>query len=441
MTFGVTGEGFVGMPLATIKDEIEASVRDAFGAGVNLAPQSALSSIVGIMSEREALLWELGEAIYLAFDPDAAEGAALDNLMALTGATRLDAVASTVTATATGTAATVLPVGRIVSVVGSAARFATLAEATLVAADAWLASTPYAIGDRVSSNGSVWQATTAGTSGATAPTGTDATHDDGGVEWMRLGLGAAVADVACEAVETGEIPAVAGTLTQIETPVSGWSSVTNLLDADLGRDVETDAAARTRREELLAVAGSSIVDAIRARVRAVTDVDAVAVFENTTDTTDSDGIPPHAFEVLVVGGDADDIAQAIWDTKPAGILAHGDDSGTATDAEGDPRTVAFTVPTPVDVYVVVNVTADGDYPTDGDAQIKAAIVAYGETRSFGDDVIASPLAARVFTVSGVVDVTALYIGTSPAPGASTTIAIDTREIAAFDTSRVTVVAT
>lgn len=440
MSYGVTSDGFVAKPLETIKDELESSLREAFGVGINLAPQSALSTLAGIFAGRESLLWELAEGVHLAADPDAAEGASLDSLMALTGARRLQAEASTVTATATGAPGTALTVGRVASVTGSGAKFATTAVATIAAVDAWGAGT-FALGARVANGGSVYQATTAGTS-VTGPTGTGSGIADGGTaRWLYLGAGTGAVDVECEAVETGPTPAVAGTLAQIETPVSGWSTVTNVADADLGRDVETNPAARLRREELLAAAGSSIIDAMHARIRAVSGVDAVAVFENATGTIDSDGIPPHAFEALVVGGDADAIAQAIWSAKPGGIAAHGSTSGTATDSEGNARTVEFTVPTPIPIYVVANITKNGDYPADGDAQVKAALATYGATRGFGDDVIASPLAARCFMVPGVVDVTSLYIGTSPAPASSATIPIATREIADLDTSRIVVNAT
>lgn len=440
MTYGVTSDGFVAKPLETITAELESALREAFGSGINLAPQSALSTLSGIFAGRESMLWELAEGVHLAADPDAAEGASLDSLMALTGARRLQAQSSVVTATATGTPGTVLPVGRVASVTGSGARFATTAAATITAVDAWAADT-FAAGARVTNGGGVYQVTTAGTS-VTGPTGAGSDIADGGTaRWLYLGSGTAAIDVECEAVETGPTPAVAGALAQIETPVSGWSTVTNVEDATLGRDVETDPAARSRREELLATAGSSIIDAVHARVRAVAGVDAVAVFENATDASDGDGIPPHAFEALVVGGDADAIAQAIWSAKPAGIAAHGSTSGTATDAEGNERTVEFTVPTPIAIYVVANLTKNGDYPADGDAQVKAALAAYGATRGFGDDVIASPLAARCFMVPGVVDVTSLYIGTSPSPGSSATIPIATREIADLDTGRITVVAT
>ena len=50
----------------------------------------------------------------------------------------------------------------------------------------------------------------------------------------------------------------------------------------------------------------------------------------------------------------------------------------------------------------------------------------------------SKVAAQAEGVAGVLEVTACYIGTAPAPVTSTTIAISTRQRAVFDTGRITV---
>lgn len=439
MTYGVTPQGFNGKPLSACLAELEADLRDAFGAGINLAPQSPFAKIAGIVADREASLWELAEAVSSAFTTDGAAGVSLDLLMALTGARRLRATRSVAIAIAAGDAATVLSVGRVVSVAGTGARFATLAEATLEAADAWAGSTEYAAGDVVTNDGNVYLCTVAGESASSGgPTGDGDAISDGTATWRFVGEGDGYAEVALAAEDTGPVAAPAHTLTTIETPVSGWSGVVNALDAELGRDEETDAEARLRREELLGVSGTSVVDAIAARVRAVADVEAVRVFENPGDTADGDGLPPHSVEALVLGGGSDAIAQAIWTTKPGGIKAHGSTSGTATDAEGRAHTVAFTRPVEIPVYVAVTLTKGADYPDDGDARVKAAIVAYGVARGIGADVVASQHLARVFSVPGVEDVTELFIGTSPAPDSSATIPVSDRQIAVFDTSRVTV---
>lgn len=442
MTYGITTEGFASKSLETTKLELEAAFRAAFGAGIDLSPQTPFGQLVGIFAEREAELWELAEGVYLAFDPDAAAGAQLDSIAGITGVLRLVARPSTVTAIATGTPGTVLPAGREVAVTGAGTRFQTLADATITALDPRVGNSLYPLGERVTSAGRVYECVVDGMAGlGGGPTTTDEAIVDGAVTWRYLGEGTGIVEIDCESVSTGPLPAAAGTLIEIVTPVSGWSSVTNLADAELGRNIETDAALRARREALLRSQGKATVDAIRADVLAVDGVTATRVFENATDTTDGDGVPAHAFEVLVRGGDDDAIAQAIWDSKPAGILAHGSASGTAVDAEGSEHVVDFSRPTEVPIYVSVLLLKDDAVwgATSADL-VTDALLAYGATFATGDDVIASALLARVFAVPGVIDVTAVRIGTAPAPALSGTIGVEQRQLATFAAARITVTA-
>ena len=110
---------------------------------------------------------------------------------------------------------------------------------------------------------------------------------DGSVHWRYLGEGAAAADVAARSVDTGAIVGASGDLTVIDTPVGGWSSVINVLDADPGRDVATDEELRILAESDLTRPGGETPDAIRQTLLALADVESVTVFYNSTDTTDA----------------------------------------------------------------------------------------------------------------------------------------------------------
>jgi uncharacterized phage protein gp47/JayE len=438
MTYGITPEGFVTKPLADIKTDLEGALTAEFGAALDLATESVHGAIVGIVAERLSSLWDLAEGVNQDFDPDAAAGLAQDELAALTGAQRLESKRSTDTLTAIGTAGTVLATGRVVAVVGTGKRFRTAAPATIVAATAWAAAHAYVVGDRVKNGANLYRCITAGTSaGSGGPTGTTADITDNAAHWAFLAVGAAFIDVAVESVEYGPILAPAGALSSIQTPVSGWTSATNVLDAALGRVVETDPALRVRREQLLRAEGNAAVDALAADVRAVKDVVSVRVFENVTETTDADGVPPHSFEVLVLGGADNAIAQAIWDSKSGGIAAHGTSSGTATDADGTAHTVAFTRPTAVPIYVSASIeTIPADFPADGAAQIKAAIVAFAAAYYRVDtNVVAARLVPETYQVAGVFDVTNVKVDTIASPVA-TSVVTTSRQLATFDTSRI-----
>lgn len=93
-TYGVTAQGFVSKQQATIIAEMQESFRQAFGQNLNFGAQSVLGQAIGIFSEREALLWQLAEAVYSSQFPGGAEGTAVDNILALNKLQRLAATAT-----------------------------------------------------------------------------------------------------------------------------------------------------------------------------------------------------------------------------------------------------------------------------------------------------------------------------------------------------------
>ncbi len=381
---GLTSTGFETKTLEEILQEIVDDQRGALGPAIDTSAQSVLGQLNGIVASKLAELWEVAAAVYASQYPSSATGSSLDRVAEITGATRLEAVRSTVTVRTSGVNGTVLPVGRVVSVVPGGARFVSLEEATI----------------------------------------------SGGI-----------ADVPFRAEEYGPVPANTGTLTQIETPVAGWTAATNLADAMLGRNTETDEAFRQRREQLLSVSGDATLEAIRSDVRAVDDVTQVRVFENPNDATDGDGVPPHAIEVVVVGGDDGEIASAIFLSKAAGIDTHGGTSESVDDSEGVAHVINFSRPTERVLEVQASIRyEDGVDPTAATAAIKTALAAYFQEAELGNTVYVSRMYAVIFGVGGVTDVDVLQARLNPPGGAFTTdsLAIGSREIATLDTADIAV---
>lgn len=436
---GVTPTGFIAPTLVELKTEVESDWLSEFGANTDLDPNQPDGQLIGIFTDRVAELWEMAQGVYSAQDPDKAGGQAQDALCAVTGSVRDPASRSTVTLTATGTAGTVLAIGREASVSVTGDRFRTLAGVTLAAGTARAPTTAYASGVRRTNDARTWLVITSGTtSGGAGPTGTGQDVTDGTVHWRYLGDGLANIDVAAEAVETGPRAAVSGSLSTIETPVSGWSNVVNILDAVPGEDEESNDALRVKREAELAAAGSSTAPAIRAAVLKVTGVTSCVVFQNTTLLTDVDGRPGKSVEAVVEGGVDVDVAAAIFARVAAGIQPYGTTVDTVTDSQGLNWSVGFSRPTQLTIYVRVDVVKDPlTYPVDGDAQIKAAIVADQANYPIGKDVTSSRVSSKCFQVPGVLDVSLTYIRTSSPAIASTTIPVGPRERAIFDTSRIT----
>lgn len=92
--FGLTAQGYITPSQQDIIDDLEADIRNVFGANVNLAPTSNFGQIVGIMSGKFALLYLLGQALYSNQYPAGAEGTSVDNLLALNNLRRLGATAT-----------------------------------------------------------------------------------------------------------------------------------------------------------------------------------------------------------------------------------------------------------------------------------------------------------------------------------------------------------
>lgn len=389
MSFGLSTDGFepktIDDVLASIRSKQLALFGAAFAAQLDT---SVVGQLNGVYAAEIADLWDLALSVWRSRYPSIATGQSLDLLAEETGAVRLAAKKSTGSAIFTGTNLSTIPIGTIIRVAATDARFLT---------------------------------TELGTISGTTTTVTIASE------------------------EYGEVIGASGTITDIVTPVAGITSVTNALDVTVGRDIETDAAFRLRRASLLQIGGESTISAIRSDLLAVTGVDEVFVFNNPSDATDSDGIPPHSFEAVVRGGADQGLWNAVLNSSPAGIQSHGTEVGTAEDVQGDTQTVSFTRAADVLMYAEVTLTRDavvygGGVQAVGDAAVKQAIIDYwlAFDQRIGKDVITNAFYGTVYAIPGVLQVTVLKVDdTMPATTTATTT-IGPRSIAVFDTSRVTV---
>lgn len=224
-----------------------------------------------------------------------------------------------------------------------------------------------------------------------------------------------ISDVVAE--ETGAIQTLAGTLIEIETTVDGLDGVFNRYDLVTGRNEETDTELRQRYLESLAVTGVGTLDAIVAAVKRVQGVSDASGVENDTETTDSDGLPPKSFKIVVVGGQNDNIAQAIWDTKPAGIRAFGTIFGTAYDLGSLPHNVYFSRPMPKYVFVKVAYSLYDEESLNIPEQdihdrIVQGINAYGRTLKVGNDVIPNRIYGHIYDVIQGIEINEIKVALS-----------------------------
>lgn len=399
---GLSANGLVIRTQPELQELLEATLRAAI-PGIDLS-QGPEQQIVGILSEELALAWETLQAIYRAQGPEAS-GLALDQVAALTGTTRRAATASRVTATVTLAAGATLPAGKVAAVSGDPdAQFASIEAVT------------------------------------------------------NSGAAPATFDVVFECLRTGPIAAPTGLLTVIVTASSGWTAITNAADATLGRAVAADPELRTQRLVELAAGGLRTLAAIRANVARVTGVISVTVIENSTSVTDGAGRPAKSFEVIVWDDGAaldNEIAQAIYDTKPEGILSWGfgadadgvgaTDSGTAIDESGTAFTIGFTRATKLRVYVALEAVLEDDAVAGWEAQVKAAVSARADEyvvaeRGYVSQLIAAILESEdgVRVVPSVKAVTTITMEADDPTPDDASVTPTTRQIIRIATADVTV---
>lgn len=380
---GVEPTGFNTKTRATIRSEVAAAFRAQTNLPASLDLQTGGGSLFGqlvdIMTDIELEAWDQGELIYNSRSPLDALGAALDALLQSVGTKRLRAQPSTAPVTLTGTIAAVIPA------------------ATLVA-----------LGTDDTIQFSLDAAVTIG--GGGTGTGTVA------------------------ATATGAQAVTAATITALITVNPDLTAVTNGTGT-VGRAIETDAAAVTRLATLVVSPDASPLDNLIDVLLALTGITAAIIFQNRTDAAVA-GRPAKSIETVVVGTVAPasaletSIGNAIWAAKPATIATFGADGPvTVDDIQGGTHSIQYTVATVVDVFAESVLTVDANYPTDGDAQVEAAILAEGALMEvIGQDILLGRIRKAIYSIAGVIgDVTTL--DTVDPPVASATVVITEAQIA------------
>lgn len=217
-------------------------------------------------------------------------------------------------------------------------------------------------------------------------------------------------------------------------------------DSVLGRDIESDADFRIRREDLLRISGSATLEAIRSAVLNTVGVTQAFVFENPTDFIDVDGRPPHSFEVIVSGGLDQAIGQAIFDTKPIGIqtFAVAGPSGVSvvvTDSQGTDHTINFSRAEDITMHVEVDISViatefGGGSQVNGEQEVREAIKALGDLQNIGQDITILRYKCVPLEITGVDDVADIFVEDVDPPLNQANIAFTARQLPKFSTANI-----
>lgn len=170
------------------------------------------------------------------------------------------------------------------------------------------------------------QVTIGGTPGTLIPAGSMASTNSGQVfelaQSITIPSGGTI-DAAFIARDTGPIGAPIGTLINIESSILGWLTVTNPVEAVLGRDIESDAALRRRRRGILATQTMSITESLYARLNTVNGISSFLILENpmgSTQTVQGISMEAHSVWACIDGGVGGDIALALFKSKTPGTV-------------------------------------------------------------------------------------------------------------------------
>lgn len=480
--YGVTNTGFVAPRLAELLTANRAKAVELFqdmvlpGDVVDTSDSSILGRLIALVAPGEADLWEAAQQVYDAFNPTAATGFALDNLVFLSGLTRNDPTYSTAQAIFTGDVGTLIPAGQTIRPTTSSNDFQNPVSVTISANNAvGVGVSPSTVASNAVYSLTYSNTTTTTVISYTSGAGATLSSIEAGIAqvianshplletsisnnilyisikdkssvytWSsssNLGINKASVIASIQARQTGPISQEANTITLIQTPVLGWDSVTNPMAASTGSDEETDSELRERFRKSKYTRATNILESLYSGLISLDNIKEVQIYENDTDVTDDKGIPAHSFLPIVLGGLDSEVANTIWKRKPLGIRSVGNTSVTIYDSQGFAHQIGFQRPAPVTIYINMNLTTDSNYPENGDESIKTDLVAYFNNNfGIGDDVVYSRLYTPINLVPGH-QVNSLTVGTSPNPSSVSNIAIPFNAIASLSTANITITKT
>lgn len=329
------------------------SYQNIYGADVYLGSDSQDGQWLGVVAQALYDTAAVGASVYNSFSPSTAQGVGLSRVVKINGLRRQSATNSTVELTVGGTA------------------FTTLVNASAI--------------DGLNQIWNLPASVTIGDSGTVTVTATSA--------------------------DPGAVQAQPNTIVTINTPTQGWQTVNNPAAATVGQAYEQDAALRNRQSVSTSIPAQTVFDATIGAVSNVAGVTALTPYENDTDNSDANGLPPHSISLVVEGGDDTAIAQTILDYKTPGANSYGTTSVPLTDPKGVPITISFFRPDVDPIAVQITLTPLNGWVSSNQDIIAQAVAAYISSLPIGGTIVLTQViviayvpnssAAGTFNLDGV----------------------------------------
>jgi len=285
-----------------------------------------------------------------------------------------------------------------------------------------------------------------GTPGKTITNGS--VKDNNGIIWnlpasTTIGVDGTVL-VTATCATAGAVSAMAGSVSQINTPTLGWTLTTNPSAASVGTAAETDIELRTRQTISVALASVTPFAAVDGALANISGVTRHKLYENDTGATDANGLPAHSIAAVVEGGDATTIAETIRSKKGQGVSTYGTTSVVVQDEYGNPHTISFSRPVDVPVYNALTLDVFTGYTSVIGDQIKTATASYINSLDIGSGVMLSRVysPANLGVVSGgnskYYDIISLEIGRTTLAVAASNINIAWNESASCNIDNIVI---
>lgn len=471
--YGLSPEGFKRKRLLEIIDSLVQRTNDRLGISVQTGANSIFGQLYGIIGYELADIWEQTENVYYAMYPNTAQGTSLTNSASLTAIQPITAEQSIILCNCKGTPGTVIPANSQIQQKNTdyvytngnddvyiTAEKALESEITL---DTVVNGTTYTL----QINDYKYSYTATGQDNVTSVLnnlsgkiqGFNKTIKDGAltvsasddettfnIQVSQMVISSVITPIEFTCLTAGKIEAPVNTITNIVTTINGWDSVTNTKTLSAGRNDETDTELRRRWSLSVYQKASNMLEAIQANVyRRVTGVTACVAYENKTDIVDIYGRLPHSIEVIVDGGDEQEIAEMIFRYTCGGIDFNGDISREVVDVANVKHIVKFNRPTEVKIWLKFNITknVEESWDSNGIARIKQLIVDLGNKHTIGQDVILQKFIVLIYdniTGVGFVEIQATK-GNTAGTYSGQNIVINAIEKPVFDLDRVEILST
>lgn len=193
-----------------------------------------------------------------------------------------------------------------------------------------------------------------------------------------------IIDVTATSKEKGNVFALPNTITNINTPVYGWLSVTNKQASSAGIDVENDFELRGRFSLSVLGPSSSIFESLQESLAAIPGVTRVRGYENDTSATSTGtvppnvpaGIPSHTISFVVEGGNDVDVATELYMKKTPGCGTFGTTTVKLQSVTGNVLAVNFYRPQYTNVKVKVTIKQLDGYTSDYVDKMQEAVSTY-----------------------------------------------------------------